>query len=249
MSKAENQENGLFIAIGGDKGGVGKSMLSQSMADYFLRLGKKVAIIEADTRNPDVARMLEKHAPSLKANLRSEEGWMDIVNFFSEHPGYIFILNTPAGVGEDIANELTGFSRFLKSQELPVEMQLFWAMMPNYDSVNLLEDAYNRYGSVFSKIRIVCNTHFSDGKEDAFLLWKESSLRTKLEKKGAQTLFFPGLHPRVVGKVMNPNTLMPFSIAADIVSGESVNLNTAERYKLNEWLASVTEKYDLAFAA
>ncbi|MBP0657357.1 P-loop NTPase, partial [Mycobacterium tuberculosis] len=42
-----------FIVVHGDKGGVGKSMVAQALADNLMSSGVKVAIVEADTQNPD----------------------------------------------------------------------------------------------------------------------------------------------------------------------------------------------------
>ena len=49
-----------IIYIGGDKGGVGKSMVSIAMSDFLKhRFNKPVLLIETDTANPDAAKCLK----------------------------------------------------------------------------------------------------------------------------------------------------------------------------------------------
>ena len=41
--------------VGGSKGGVGKSFVSMSLADYLTQfIGRKIKLVESDTSNPDV---------------------------------------------------------------------------------------------------------------------------------------------------------------------------------------------------
>jgi energy-coupling factor transporter ATP-binding protein EcfA2 len=229
-----------FIVIHGDKGGVGKSTLAMAMANHLMASGQKVAIVEADTRNPDVARMYEGNVPVAKTNIRNENGWMDVMDFVMKHPGHAVILNTPAGIGESMKSDMESFGNFLQSQGTPVEMELWWVMSNNHDSVNLFNEAYRAYGQNFARVRVVCNLHFGGGDKSEhgpFVLWHESPLKTQIEKKQGLTLFLPGLHIRVVSKVLDPKKVMPFQDAVDAVVGESLALEHSERWKLQQWIA------------
>lgn len=239
-----------FILIHGDKGGVGKSMVAQSLANYLMARGKKVAIVEADTQNPDVGRMYSSHVPVAQTNVRSENGWMDVMDFVMKHPDHTIIMNTPAGIGEYMKTDMASFAQFLRDQDVPVEMELWWTMNVQHDSVNLLNEAYKAYGQHFARLRVVCNLHYSGGDKSAngpFVLWHESTLKSQVEKKGGMTIYFPGLHIRVVAKVLDPRKIMPFSDAADTVVGEEVGLEHSERWKLQQWLVDCKAAFDPAF--
>jgi hypothetical protein len=241
-----------FIIIHGDKGGVGKSMVAQALANYLLDQKTKVAIVEADTRNPDVGRMYRGNVPVADTNIRSENGWMDVMDFVMKHPGYTIIMNTPAGIGEHMKSDLASFAQFLGEQETPVEMELWWTMAVHHDSVNLLNEAYRDYGEHFARVRVVCNLHYSGGDQTPqgpFVLWHESPLKTQIERKGGLTLYFPGLHIRVVAKVLNPAKIMPYSDAADAVVGEDLQLENSERWKLTQWLRGCNSTFAPAFEA
>lgn len=231
-----------FVIVHGDKGGVGKSMVAQAIADFLLARGDKVAVIDADTQNPDVSRMFGKSIPCAQANVRSENGWMDVMDFVVQHPGHTIIMNTPAGIGEYMKADMESFSSFLKDQDTPVEMELWWTMNIQHDSVNLLNEANNAYGTHFSRLRVVCNLHFANGdqsQQGPFFLWNESPLRTRIEKHNGMTIYFPGLHLRVVAKLFAPGKSIPFSDAADSALGEDVGLEQSERWKLGKWIKDV----------
>ena len=254
MSKPSQQATARqvtkVVVMHGDKGGVGKSMVSQALADYLMARGEQVAIIEADTRNPDVARMYGNNLPVAQTNVRSETGWMDVMDFVMKHPGHSIILNTPAGIGEYMKQDMESFARFLKDQDVPVEMELWWVMNVQHDSVNLLSDAFNSYGHYFARVRVCCNLHFSGGDktpQGPFVLWNESPLKTQIEKKNGLTIYFPGLHIRVVKKVLDATQMMPYSDAADAAAGESLHLEYSERWKLQQWIRDCADAFAPAF--
>lgn len=231
-----------IVIVHGDKGGVGKSFVSQGIVNLLLSKNQKVAVIDGDTSNPDVSRMFESAAQCLLTNLRVDNGWMNLMDFVMSHLGYTILLNTPAGVdGEKMERELRSLSNYIEQKSLDVELDLWWVMNHGYDSVSLFSRALDSYGRFFDRVRVVCNLHFSDGNPAAFFLWNESPLKTRLENKNAATVFFPGLNLRVVEKLFNPKNIMPFHEAVDAATGEKVELLHSERWKLQQWLDDVNE--------
>lgn len=237
-----------IIISHGDKGGVGKSFTSQAVIDYLKGKGDAVAVIEADTQNPDVERMFASALPCMLANLRTENGWMEVMDFVANHPGHSIVMNTPAGIGEHMKKDIATFAGFLKTLSTPTELELWWTMNLQHDSVNLMEKAFSSYGKHFARARVVCNLHFSLNDPSHFFLWNESPFRTKFEKTGGKTIHLPGLHLRVVQKLFVPDRVMPFSDAIDASLGEILNLTNSERHKLAEWHREVDMNLDAVFA-
>lgn len=240
------QQKTRLLVVHGDKGGVGKSVVAQALIDYLALANGKVAVIDSDTANPDVSRMFADSVPSIRTNLRNENsnGWMDVVDFVMDHIGYTIVLNTPSGIGEAMKSEMASFATFLANQENPVEMELWWVMNIQHDSVNLLNAAYKNYGQYFSKIRVICNLFFTNGEKSEYgpyFLWHESPLKANIEKKNGSTLYLPALHGRIVAKIYDPEKIMPFSQAVDAVFGEVLELSTSERWKLQQWIADVND--------
>lgn len=243
-----------FVIVHGDKGGVGKSFVAQAMIDYLLSSGEKVAVIDSDTRNADVSEMFERSCPTTRINARSEDGWMDIMDFVMKHAGqgYTVVMNTPGGLGEYMKSDMKAFADFLARQDTPVEMELWFVLNGQVHSMNLLNEAWTDYGAYCKRLRVVCNLHFANDEpieKSLFTFWQSSVLRTKLEKAGAHTIYFPGLHIRVVTKLQGVDSKMPFSWALDKVLGESLALEPSLRYKLEVWRTEVGLLFASALSA
>jgi hypothetical protein len=243
----KNSQLTRIIISHGDKGGVGKSMVACALADFLLSTGEKVAIIDADTRNPDVDRMFSSHLPCAKINLRSEDGWIDFMEFIENHPGHSIVISTPSGIGEYMYEDIPRLSEFLKQLKFPAEMELWWTINRQTDSVNLLGDAYKSYGDAFTRIRVIANLYHAMGDKNAFTQWNESPLRPRLEKSGGMTLYFPELTHRVTDVLFQPDKIMPFSVAVDVALGESAGLSGAVLFRLKEWLKNVDACFRPAF--
>lgn len=226
-----------FVLVHGDKGGVGKSTTAAVLADTLMTSGVKVAIIDADTRNPDVIRMFqEADCPRIALNLRAADGWMDAMDFVHQHPGHTFVLSMPAGIGESMQTEFQDFVRFLKSFDTggrKVELVMWWVINLFADSINLLSRALTVHQGQFDQLVVVRNLAF--GPPEQFILWDESPLKSELEKKGALTVNLPPLHLRVMKKLMNPDTVMPFSMAMDPAVCDQAGFLPSEAFKLRSW--------------
>lgn len=226
-----------FVLVHGDKGGVGKSTAASVLADSLMSSGVKVAIIDADTRNPDVIRMFqEADCPRIALNLRAADGWMDAMDFVYQHPGYTFVLSMPAGIGESMQTEFSDFVRFLKNFQTggrKVELIMWWVINLFSDSINLLARALTLHQGQFDQLVVVRNLAF--GPPEQFILWEESPLKSELGKKGVLTVNLPALHLRVMKKLMDPDTMMPFSMAMDPVMCEQAGFMPSEAFKLRNW--------------
>ena len=225
-----------IIFIHGDKGGVGKSTTAQSVADYLITQEEPVAIIDADTSNPDVARMFDGYVDTQNINLRNENGWMDAMDFIKAHMGQNIVINLPAGIGDEMEKNMEMFTMFIRDQEIPIEMQLWWVMNLSHDAVNLLDKAFKEYGRFFDCTRTVCNLHSSIGDRKQFFLWDESDLKKKMEiNHNSMTIYLPALHLRVVQKLFAPSKTMPFHAAMDLSIGEDLAFLPSENWKLKYW--------------
>jgi hypothetical protein len=99
--------------------------------------------------------MFGKNIPTANANLRSENGWMDVMDFVMQHRGYTIIMNTPAGIGEHMRADIESFAAFLDAQHVATDMELWWVLNIQHDSVNLLAEAYKSYGHLAKRVRVV----------------------------------------------------------------------------------------------
>jgi hypothetical protein len=177
--------------VGGCKGGVGKSMVSLGLVDTLLTHSKQPFLIESDTSNPDVWKILKEEVQSALIDLDEANGWIDLVNVCDKHPNSPLVVNTAArnskGVsayGETLANTL---------RELDRELITLWVINRQRDSLELLK-AY-REALPNSQIHVVRNGYFGD--ERKFELYNESKIKQSIESAGGKSLTFPDLADRV----------------------------------------------------
>lgn len=226
------------LIVHGDKGGVGKSTTAQAVADQLMRKGVPVAIIDADTRNPDMIRMFENaNCPRTQLNLRATDGWMDLMDFIYKWPSHTFVLSLPAGIGEAMQDEFRGFVKFLREFEargFKVEIVMWWVINLFADSVNLLARALQIHQNEFDEVVVIRNLIF--GPPEAFIPWNESPLKADLERFGIKTVNFPPLHLRVMSRLMNPNSIMPFSEAMKDELATAIGFQPSESHKLRSWV-------------
>lgn len=239
MAKESKKQGGMPVIIcHGDKGGVGKSVQCSVICDWLRATGIDFALVDGDTRNPDVARMFKSTAPVAQLNLRTHDGWMDLTDFMSEHTSRVIVISMPAGIGEELNKEGATFVNTIRLLERP--MHLFWVINRLPDSVNLLSEAEKTLGGDLAGRYVVKNLYF--GPAEKFTRWDSSSARTAFETAGGITLKLPELHERTVDKLYADNdAIMPFSLAIQPVGlhRDSVhNFTASENMELVHWVST-----------
>ncbi|MBC5823458.1 MAG: hypothetical protein GIX02_01305, partial [Candidatus Eremiobacteraeota bacterium] len=124
----------------GDKGGVGKSFASFAFGDWLIADRTIVPlIIDADMRNPDVARLFTGLAPTREVDLRSHDGWIELASLLDEAAENDVLLSLPAGIGDALDREAADWLE--STRELGREVVLYWVINRTADSINLLRSA------------------------------------------------------------------------------------------------------------
>lgn len=237
---AESKKNALtgkpVIVFHGDKGGVGKSTGACLFLDWALKRQMPVALVDGDTRNPDVSRMFADSIPTVQANLRVHEGWMDMTDFMLAQSERAIVISLPAGIGADLRKEGGRFLQTISLLERPLFM--FWVINRLPDSVNLLNEAMQVLEPGLAGKVVVKNLFFGD--EDKFSRWDGSETRKRFEKSGGLTVSMTELHERTVDKLFSDNeAIMPFSSAAMPLKEAAASphkLTPSENMELLSWL-------------
>lgn len=227
--------NQKIFLVHGDKGGVGKSFAHHVVVDRALSQHVPMAVIEADTRNPDAIRVFEGLTDCQTINLRKDDGWMDVIDFIKAHPDKHVAISLPAGIGESMQKEFVDFCRFLNTKVAgKPEIVLMWLINLFPDSVNLLYETWRDLGQHVAKVIVVRNLIF--GPQDQFFVWDESELKADLERRGvAITISLPALHLRVTTKLFaDPTSAMPMSQAA--ANPQVFRFQPSEQFKLENYV-------------
>lgn len=183
----------------GDKGGVGKSMVSLALLHYLAQRESALLFVETDTSNPDVWRCHE-NAPGIDPRLfglDDADGWIRLINLCEAHPDRTVVVNTAArnnsGVtthGETLNDALGELNRALIA---------LWVINRQRDSVELLKRFLAALPA--ATVHVLRNLYFGD--ETKFELYDRSATRKALEARGGRSLNFPDLADRVADDLIS----------------------------------------------
>ena len=228
----------------GNKGGVGKSFLANTYADILkYNKNKSVVIIEADTENPDVARMWSKHTTVKKVNLFKREGWFDLVDAIDadKDKEAEFVVSLPAQIGTALKENLATFKEMIKELGVEVELNMFFVMSVVIDSVQLAKRAYHDLTGTLDSFDIVLNGIY--GNHEDFLAWHESNIKTEILKDGRE-IYVEKLIPRTTVKIFHTltaaKTVKPFTLRKD---DKEVGLTGSEKISITMYLNAAEKAF------
>ena len=214
--------NNVFY-VGGSKGGVGKSLFTFILADYFLEKNSNILLVDSDTDNPDVYKAhKDMGLPNLTCamnRLDSRNDWMDLSNLMEKYPDHLVIINGAARTKETVQENGEMFWEMLEM--LKRRMTVFWLINIQRDSVELLHS----FQQSLPKATIhVCRNLFF-GKPERFEVYNSSKAREKIEEQ-SKTLDFPDLSPRVATALYSRR--QPIKTAYE-------QMQISERVELSRW--------------
>ena len=196
-----------IIISHGDKGGVGKSLLTCAAIDYRANQKgfnpDKLIILDADPRNADVFRMFEKFPQYGKAeriSLAGKEDWMKFIDRIQDEKdnGCDYMLSLPAGIGGIMSKEGNKFGDLVS--QLGHEITMYWTIDRMPDSINLLKRALFDIGGKVKQTILVKNLFF--GNAENFSRWDKSYLRQLFLLQHGIEVNLPELHEWVIDQVI-----------------------------------------------
>jgi len=219
--------NGSVIFCDGSKGGVGKTIMSIGVTDYYTqKLGKKVVLIETDTSNSDAAKPYAKDemVTIVPLCLDDADGWIELVNICDVHKGIDVIVNVAARNNEAVASygeTLTG-----ALEELARDFTTYWIINRQRDSIELLKQFEGNM--TIGSIHVVRNNHW--GAADKFELFNGSKMAKTVEKRG-KILDLPDLADRVTDYIYSQR----LSIEKAMTEMPIGNKAELRRWRQNVW--------------
>jgi hypothetical protein len=215
--------NEPIILVSGSKGGVGKSLTSMALLDYFLVNHKYVKLADTDTNNPDVYRCYGRYADGELLDLTDVEGWIRLVNLCDAAPYKSIVVNTAAQSNQPVAKH--GEILLNALRELARPLITLWVINRQRDSLELLGDYMSHMDGVLT--HVVCNGYFGD--ESKFELYKASTIRETVQSKGGKSLFLPDLADRVTDELYGKRSTL-----ADAAQ----QFKLGDRVELQRWRAA-----------
>jgi hypothetical protein len=217
--------------IGGEKGGVGKSVLSRLLAQYFIDRGRPFTGFDTDRSHTSFTRFYSEYASPVIVD--RYEGLDRIAGTFEEVPA----VGQQASVIVDLAAQTAlPLARWIKDSDLlPLlgEMGVtvnFWHLADaGKDSVDLLDRLVNTYGAGPNYI-VVKNM----GRGVDFSELEKSDALKKALSLGARVVTLGQLHETSMRKIDRQNA--SFWSAINNRTKDDDSLGMLERQRVKTWL-------------
>ncbi len=225
--------------IGGEKGGVGKSVVSRLLAQYFIDRGRPFTGFDTDRSHTSFTRFYADYASPVLVD--RYEGLDKVASSFEEVPA----MGQQGNVIVDLAAQTAApLARWIKDSDLlPLlgEMGVtvnFWHISDaGKDSVDLLDRLINTYGPGPNYI-VVKNL----GRGSNFVDLEESAALKKALALGARVVTLGPLHEASMRKIDNQNA--SFWAAINNRGQDENALGMLERQRVKTWLRNSYEMLD-----
>jgi hypothetical protein len=217
--------------IGGEKGGVGKSVLSRLLAQYFIDRGRPFTGFDTDRSHTSFTRFYADYASPVIVD--RYEGLDQIAACFEDVPA---VGQQGSAIVDLAAQTALPLSRWIKDSDLlPLMGEMgvtvnFWHLADaGKDSVDLLDRLLNTYGAGPNYI-VVKN----EGRGSDFLELEQSAALKKALALGARVVTLPQLHESSMRKIDRQNA--SFWSAINHRATDNDALGMLERQRVKTWL-------------
>jgi hypothetical protein len=220
--------------IGGEKGGVGKSVTARVLAQYFIDKGVAFTGFDTDRSHHSFNRFYSDYASPVMVD--NYEGLDLIVSAFEDNPQQNVIVDLAAQTSSPLAKWIGDASLLELFVEMGIRVNFWHVMDDGRDAVDLLAKLVDSYGKGPNYI-VVKN----QGRGTDFVLLKNSYALQKAESVGAQVIELPRLHDTSMRKIDQHNT----SFWKAVNDRESqYSLGILERQRVKTWLKNCYQVFD-----
>lgn len=218
---------GTLNFIGGEKGGVGKSVMSRVLAQYFIDKQRPFTGFDTDRSHQSLRRFYADYAH--QTVIDSYESLDLIAESFVENSDRDVLIDLAAQTNAPLNQWIQDSDLFDVLDEMSIAVNFWHVMDGSKDSVNLLNQLLDTHGDKPRYI-IVLN----QGRSADFSIYDQSPVKERVHALGADTLTLPKLHEKTMQKIDFHNS--SFWAAVNHKSNEEYSLGMLERRRVKVWL-------------
>jgi len=221
--------------VGGEKGGVGKSMVARLLAQYFIDHAMPFVGYDTDRSHGALLRYYSGYASPVLAD--RYEALDAIMESAADEPGRRVLVDLAAQTHAPLVQWMTE-SGVLDLADVSGMSIYYWHVMDSgRDSVDLLAKLLDQFGA---RLRYVLVRNQIRG--DDFQQLDKSGEQARAQAFGAQVITIKRLHDSVVQKIDASNA--SFWAAKHSSGKESPSLGLMERQRLKMWLNHAMAELD-----
>ena len=221
--------------IGGEKGGVGKSMVARLLAQYFIDHAMPFVAYDTDRSHGALLRYYTGYASPVLAD--RYEALDAIIESAADEPGRRVLVDLAAQTHAPLVQWMDE-SGVLDLADVSGMSIYYWHVMDSgRDSVDLLAKLLDQFGA---RLRYVLVRNQIRG--DDFQQLDKSGEQARAKALGAQVITLKRLHDSVVQKIDASNA--SFWAAKHSSGKEGPGLGLMERQRLKMWLSHAMAELD-----
>lgn len=219
--------------IGGEKGGVGKSVVARVLAQYMI--GNKIPFIGFDTdrSHGSLLRFYSDYAsPTIIDNYESLDA---IIEAASENPEHRILVDLAAQTHHPLAKWIDESGVLELAEELRIPLYYWNVMDSGKDCVDLLDKLLDQYGSRLNYILVQ-----NQLRDENFTLLDSSGVKDRALALNARVITLKRLHAPVMTKIDGNNSSFWAATNKDTESMRPLGL--LERQRVKMWLRHAYEQ-------
>jgi hypothetical protein len=220
--------------IGGEKGGVGKSVTARALAQYFIDKGVDFTGFDTDRSHHSFNRFYADYASPVIVD--SFEGLDLIFAAFEDNPQQCVIVDLAAQTSSPLGKWIKDASLLELFADMGITVNFWHIMDDGRDAVDLLGTLTDTYGA--GPNYIVVQNH---GRGSNFVLLRNSHALQKAEALGAHVVELPRLHDASMRKIDQHNTSF-WKAVNDRESPDALGM--LERQRVKTWLKNSYAVFD-----
>jgi hypothetical protein len=217
--------------IGGEKGGVGKSMLARLLAQYFIDRHIAFTGFDADRSHGALLRFYAGFASPLQVD--QPESLDTLVEAAADQPERRILVDLAAQTGEPLMRWMDESQLLAVAAELNLHIRYWHVMDSGRDSVELLRKLLDRYQSRLSYVVVQNELRSSD-----FRIFQQSGLVARALAYNASIITIRRLDDNTMLKIDAASSSF---WAATQGSDQVTGLGMLERMRLRSWVQSAYE--------
>lgn len=234
----------IIELIGGEKGGVGKSLVTEiKYLVYIKKFGPdSVLLVDGDTTNPDIARRYEN---ALKVNVLELSEFSNLITeVMANDEIKICLISLPARA-IDIFIENKDLFEEIQNNNFNLKFEMPF-ILNTRDGVLLLSAAKRVLERAFDFSQIILNGFFGD--YDDFSLWHNSSVKNGGETKISKFYFEPYIGREIFLPNIRKNKLLEHLILKNNESLIDIEKNNQaqllERIAIKKFISDMCDLFD-----
>ena len=215
--------------IGGEKGGVGKSLVARLLAQYFIDQSIPFIGFDSDRTHGALLRFYSGYAsPILIDNYQSLDA---IVEAAAENSERRILVDLAAQTHDGLTQWMDDSQLLDVAPEIGLDIRYWHVMDSGRDSVDLLKRLLDRHGARL-KYTLVLN----QVRGDDFRIFDRSGERERALALGAQIISLKRLHETSMMKIDAGS--LSFWAVVHKTDGDNSGLGLLERQRVKLWLKS-----------